>query len=82
MELLGRVTKKLNELIVNNNKLPDFIAELIKDYISSGAIEKVLAEVLADYMLNVKFPPAGLTPATGDGSADDTKAIQGCIDYA
>lgn len=82
MELLGRVTKKLNELIVNNNKLPDFIVELIKDYISSGAIEKVLAEVLADYMLNVKFPPAGLTPATGDGSADDTEAIQGCIDYA
>ena len=82
MELLGKVTKKLNELIVNNNKLPDFIAELIKEYISSGAIEKVLAEVLADYMLNVKFPPAGLTPATGDGSADDTEAIQGCIDYA
>ena len=82
MELLGKVTKKLNDLIVNNNKLPDFIAELIKEYISSGAIEKVLAEVLADYMLNVKFPPAGLTPATGDGSADDTEAIQGCIDYA
>ena len=82
MELLGKVTKKLNELIINNNKLPDFIAELIKEYISSGAIEKVLAEVLADYMLNVKFPPAGLTPATGDGSADDTEAIQGCIEYA
>ena len=82
MELLGKVTEKLNELIINNNKLPDFIAELIKEYISSGAIEKVLAEVLADYMLNVKFPPAGLTPATGDGSADDTEAIQGCIDYA
>ena len=82
MELLGRVTKKLNDLIVNNNKLPDFIAELIKEYISSGTIEKVLAEVLADYMLNVKFPPAGLAPATGDGSADDTEAIQGCIDYA
>lgn len=82
MELLGKVTKKLNELIANNNKLPDFITELIKEYISSGEIEKVLAEVLADYMLNVKFPPAGLKPATGDGSADDTEAIQGCIDYA
>lgn len=82
MELLARVTKRLNELIENNNKLPDYIMELIKEYISSGEIEKVLAEVLANYMLNVKFPPAGLTPATGDGSADDTEAIQGCIDYA
>ena len=82
MELLSKVTKRLNDLIENNNKLPDYIMELIKDYISSGEIEKVLAEVLANYMLNVKFPPAGLTPATGDGSADDTEAIQGCIDYA
>ena len=82
MELLGKVTYKLNELIENNNKLPDYIADLIREYISSGEIEKVLAEVLANYMLNVKFPPAGLTPATGDGSADDTVAIQGCIDYA
>lgn len=82
MELLGRVTKRLNELIENNNNLPDYIMELIKEYISSGEIEKVLAEVLANYMLNVKFPPAGLTPAKGDGSAEDTEAIQGCIDYA
>lgn len=82
MELLGRITKKLNELVENNKLLPDYIMELIKEYISSGEIEKVLAEVLANYMLNVKFPPKGLTPAVGDGSADDTAAIQGCIDYA
>lgn len=82
MELLNKVVYKLNELIENNKLLPDYIANLIKEYISSGAIEKVLAEILADYMLNVKFPPEGLTPATGDGSADDTEAIQGCINYA
>lgn len=82
MELLNKVVYKLNELIENNKLLPDYIADLIKEYISSGAIEKVMAEILADYMLNVKFPPEGLTPATGDGSADDTEAIQGCINYA
>ena len=82
MELLGKVVNTLNEVVKNNNLLPDYIMELIKKYISSGEIEKVLAEVLANYMLNVKFPPSGLKPATGDGSADDTEAIQGCIDYA
>lgn len=82
MELLGKVTKTLNELVENNNLLPDYIMKVIKEYISSGEIEKVLAEVLANYMLNVKFPPKGLTPAVGDGSADDTEAIQGCINYA
>lgn len=82
MELLGKVVSTLNEIVKNNNMLPDYIMELIKEYISSGEFEKVLADVLANYMLNVKFPPAGLKPATGDGSADDTEAIQGCIDYA
>lgn len=82
MELLGKVTKTLNELVENNSLLPDYIMKLIKEYISSGEIEKVLAEVLSNYMLNVKFPPKGLTPAVGDGSADDTEAIQGCINYA
>lgn len=82
MELVGKISKKLNELIENNNMLPDYIANLIQNYISSGEINKVLSEILATYMLNVKYPPAGLTPATGDGSADDTEAIQGCIDFA
>ena len=82
MELLSKVINTLNEVVKNNNLLPDYIMELIKEYISSGEIEKVLAEILANYMLNVKFPPAGLKPATGNGSADDTEAIQGCIDYA
>ena len=82
MEMIGKLTKKLNEIIENNNNLPDYITNLIQKYISSGEINKVLSEILANYMLNVKYPPSGLTPATGDGSADDTKAIQGCIDYA
>lgn len=81
-ELLGKVVKLLNDLIENNNKLPDYIQEMIKEYISSGAIGEVVNDILVNFMLNVKNPPNNLTPASGDGTADDTVAIQGCIDYA
>lgn len=82
MEVQGKIVKKLNELINNNNQLPDYIRELIKTYISSGEIDNIIAEILSDYMLSVKNPPENLKPAVGDGSADDTEAIQGCLDYA
>ena len=81
-ELLNKVVKKLNDLIKNNSALPDYIQELIEQYISSGTIETVISTVIANYILNVKYPPSGLTPAVGNGTADDTLAIQGCIDYA
>ena len=81
-EQLDKFCYSLNKLIENNNILPDFIADKIKEYISSGAIGEVVQEILANYILNVKYPPKGITPAVGDGSADDTEAIQGCIDYA
>ena len=81
-EQLDKFCYQLNQLIENNNILPDFIAEMIKEYINSGAIGEVVRDILADYILNVKYPPEGITPAVGDGSADDTAAIQGCIDYA
>lgn len=81
-EQLDKFCYQLNQLIENNNILPDFIAEMIKEYINSGAIGEVVRDILANYILNVKYPPNGITPAVGDGSADDTAAIQGCIDYA
>ena len=81
-EQLDKFCYQLNQLIENNNILPDFISEMIKEYINSGAIGEVVRDILADYILNVKYPPEGITPAVGDGSADDTAAIQGCIDYA
>ena len=81
-ELLGKVVEKLNDLIKNNAELPSYIQKLIEDYITSGAIEQVIAEVIANFILNVKYPPSGLSPAVGDGTADDTQAIQGCINYA
>lgn len=82
MEVQGKIVKKLNELIKNNNELPKYIRELIKTYISSGEINNIIAEILSDYMLSVKNPPENLKPAVGNGSADDTEAIQGCLEYA
>lgn len=81
-EVLNKVVNKLNDLISNNDKLPVYIQNLIEQYISSGAIGEVVRDVLTNFMLNVKNPPNDLEPAKGDGSADDTEAIQGCIDYA
>lgn len=81
-EQLDKFCYSLNKIIENNNILPDYISDKIKEYISSGAIGEVVREILANYILNVKYPPKGITPAIGDGSADDTEALQGCIDYA
>lgn len=81
-ELTCKVCNKLNEVIESQNGIPDYIEKKIKEYIESGDINTIIAQILANYNLNVKFPPKGLTPASGDGTADDTKAIQACIDYA
>ena len=81
-EQLDKFCYSLNKMIENNNILPDYVANQIKEYISSGTIREVVREMLANYILNVKYPPKGITPAVGDGSADDTEALQGCIDYA
>lgn len=81
-ELLNKVVKKLNDLIKNNSELPAYIQSLIESYITSGDIEQVISDVISNFILNVKYPPTGLIPAVGNGTADDTTAIQQCIDYA
>ena len=82
METLGKMRDILNELIKNNNNLPDYIQQMIEAYISSGAIEEVIDNILASFILNVKFPPTGIPKAKGDGTTNDHDSIQGCIDYA
>lgn len=82
METLGKMRDILNELIKNNNNLPEYIQRMIEEYISSGAIEEVIDKILSNLILNVKYPPAGVPKAKGDGTTNDHDSIQGCIDYA
>ena len=81
-EQLDKFCYALNQVIENNNFLPAYVQQMIQEYISSGAIGEVVQDIIGQFILNVKYPPEGITPAVGDGSADDTSAIQGCIDYA
>ena len=76
MELLNKVVFKLNEVIANTNEIPEYIAEDIKRYITTGKIEEILRELLED---NISLSTFG---AVGDGVTDDTKAIKDCIAYA
>lgn len=79
---IAQFCSALNKMIQNNNNLPAYVQQMIQEYISGGVIGEIVQEVISEFILNVKYPPEGLTPATGDGTADDTEAIQGCIDYA
>lgn len=69
-------------------KVIDGLDEKIKDAIEQGLEDLNIVELILDAMtrygivINVKAPPNGLPSAVGDGSADDTLTIQGCIDYA
>lgn len=81
-EVLAKVVQRLNVLVENNNNITQHIKDLILEYINSGEIDEVVSDIIANFILNVKNPPEGITGATGDGSTDDTSAFQGCIDWA
>lgn len=79
---IAQFCSALNKVIQNNNNLPAYVQQMIQEYISGGVIGEIVQNVVSQFILNVKYPPEGLTPAVGDGSEDDTVAVQGCIDYA
>lgn len=81
-EVICKLTTKLNEIIENVNELPEYIQQTIKEYITSGDIEKVLNDIISNFLLNVKNPPVNVSPAVGDGTTDDTNAFNQIISYA
>lgn len=81
-EVLCKISEKINELIENNENLPDYITEEIKQQLSDTNLEKIVGSYLTDFVLNVKFPPEGIPASIGDGVTDDHDSIQMCIDYA
>lgn len=82
MEMVCKLSSKLNEVIENNNNLPQYVKDLIKETVHSDDFTQIVGSVLMDTIINVKFPPEGITPAKGDGVTDDTSSIQACLDYA
>lgn len=82
LEDIGKVRYKLNEVIGSLNAVPAMVDKKIEDAFDDSGIEQKIKDILAAQQLNVKNPPEGLTPAVGDGAANDTAAIQAIINYA
>lgn len=82
LEMVCKMSSKLNEVIENNNNLPQYVKDLINETVNSDEFTQIVGSVLMDTIINVRFPPEGITPAKGDGVTDDTKSIQDCLDYA
>ena len=64
-------------------QLPAYIKEQIEQYLSDANLAGIVQNVLQEYgfVINVKVPGNNLTPAKGDGSTDDTAALQAMIAY-
>lgn len=82
-EQVCKVTEKINQLVDTVNSLPEYIVEVVKELIEAAGLEDIIKQVLADlYFINVKNPPAPFVAAKGDGTTNDTAAIQALINYA
>lgn len=80
LDWLVKVVKRHSDELA---QIDQKIADAIKIGLTDERIKSIVEDIIsnASGVVNVKIPPDELTPATGDGSANDTAAIQGCIDY-
>ena len=82
-EVLAKVVEKINILINNNNNIPAYVKQVFNEFIESGQLEILVKQILdrQDIVVNVKYPPEGVTAAHGDGATNDTAAFNSCIAY-
>lgn len=81
-EDVAKMVFKLNEVINSLNGFPDYVTQRIEEAFSDEGIADKIKEIIAELSVNVMLPPAGLTPATGNGVTLDTSAVQNIIAYA
>lgn len=82
IENIAQLQDKVNELIKNNNALPDVLYNMVLSYVEREGMESVLADLIHNFMINVKYPPENIPAAKGDGITDDSASIKQCIAYA
>lgn len=82
-EVLAKVVEKINILINNNNNIPAYVKQVFNEFIESGQLEILVKQIIdrQDIVVNVKYPPEGVTAALGDGATNDTAAFNSCIAY-
>ena len=82
-EVLAKVVEKINILINNNNNIPAYVKQVFNEFIESGQLEILVKQIIdrQDIVVNVKYPPEGVTAAYGDGATNDTAAFNSCIAY-
>lgn len=83
-EVLAKVVEKINILINNNNNIPAYVKQVFNEFVQSGELEILVKQIIdrQDIVVNVKYPPEGVTAAHGDGATNDTAAFNSCIAYA
>lgn len=81
---LDWILQKIKEFGVTIDGLDEYIEQKIKEGLDALGLEQIVIDILSKYAyaINVKTPPNGLLPASGNGTTSDYATIQGCIDYA
>lgn len=86
MENLVDWATKVNLMIDYLNLTPDKIEAILREWEAAGDLEQIFERTfinakddLNSRSINVLYPPKGMTAAKGDGTMDDTAAIQALI---